>query len=97
MAIIAEGRIVLQGVPHELIAALAGRVWRRTIDRAGLDACRREFNVISTRLREGRTVIHVIVDDRPGPEFEPVEAVLEDVYFATLAAHRRGGTERLAA
>jgi ABC-type multidrug transport system ATPase subunit len=97
MAIIAEGRIVLQGVPHELIAALAGRVWRRTIDRAGLDACRREFSVISTRLREGRTVIHVIADDRPGPEFEPVEAVLEDVYFATLSAHRRGGAERLAA
>jgi ABC-type multidrug transport system ATPase subunit len=97
MAIIAEGRIVLQGVPHELIEALAGRVWSLTIDRAGLDACRREFNVISTRLREGRPVIHVIADARPGPEFEPVEAVLEDVYFATLAAHRRAASERLAA
>jgi len=53
--------------------------------------------VISTRLREGRTVIHVTADARPGPEFEPVEAILEDVYFATLAAHRRAGAERVAA
>jgi ABC-type multidrug transport system ATPase subunit len=97
MAIIAEGRIVLQGVPHELIAALSGRVWRRTIDRVALEARRREFSVISTRLREGRTVIHVIADARPAPEFEPVEAGLEDVYFATLSAHRRDATERLAA
>ncbi|HSG65640.1 MAG TPA: ABC transporter ATP-binding protein, partial [Gammaproteobacteria bacterium] len=97
MAIIAEGRIVLQGVPHELVESLRGRVWRRTIDRAGLDACRREFNVISTRLREGRTVIHVLAEVRPGPEFEPIEPVLEDVYFATLAEHRRSQAEPLAA
>jgi ABC-type multidrug transport system ATPase subunit len=96
MAIIAEGRIVLHGVPHALVEGLAGRVWRRTIDRAALDASRREFEVISTRLREGRTEIHVLADARPGPEFEPVDAGLEDVYFATLTAHRRAG-ERAAA
>ena len=34
MAIIAGGRIVREGIPHDLIASLAGRVWRRTIDRS---------------------------------------------------------------
>jgi ABC-type multidrug transport system ATPase subunit len=98
MAIIAEGRIVLQGVPHALIESLGGRVWRRTIDRAALDASRREFELISTRLREGRTEIHVLADARPGPEFEPVDAGLEDVYFATLTTHRRAArSEPLAA
>src|SRR5512135_2313292 len=42
MAIIAGGRIVLEGVPHDLIAELAGRVWRRSVDRADLDAFRAE-------------------------------------------------------
>jgi ABC-2 type transport system ATP-binding protein len=45
--------------------------------------------VIATRLREGRTVVHVLADDRPGGSFEPVQATLEDVYFATLSQQRR--------
>jgi ABC-type multidrug transport system ATPase subunit len=89
MAIIAGGRIVREGVPHDLIAGLAGRVWRRTIDRAELDAVRAEHEVISTRLAEGRTVVHVIADASPGAGFEPVSGTLEDVYFATLTEQRR--------
>jgi len=36
--------------------------------------------VISTRLREGSTVVHVVADQAPDAGFEPVEAGLEDVY-----------------
>jgi ABC-type multidrug transport system ATPase subunit len=89
MAIIAAGRIVREGVPHDLIAGLAGRVWRRTIERADLEAFRREHEVISTRLSEGRTVVHVIADGPPGAGFERVNGTLEDVYFATLVEERR--------
>jgi ABC-2 type transport system ATP-binding protein len=89
MAIIAGGRIVREGEPRELIDSLAGRVWRRTVERSQLDAYRAEHEVISTRLSEGRTVVHVIGDDSPGPGFERVNGTLEDVYFATLTAQRR--------
>jgi len=89
MAIIADGRIVVQGVPGELLGALAGRVWRRVVPRAALDRLRAEQQVISTRLRGGATQVHVLADGAPGPEFEPATATLEDVYFATLATHRR--------
>ena len=89
MAIIAGGRIVREGVPHELIAGLAGRVWRRTVERADLDAFRAEHEVISTRLSEGRTVVHVIANSAPGAGFERVNGTLEDVYFATLTEQRR--------
>jgi ABC-2 type transport system ATP-binding protein len=41
--------------------------------------------VISTRLRAGRTLIHVYADGDPGMGFEPAQASLEDVYFATIA------------
>ncbi|MCA3218013.1 MAG: ABC transporter ATP-binding protein [Burkholderiales bacterium] len=101
MAIIAGGRIVSEGAPHELMQALQGRVWRRVIERDQLDAYKARMDVISTRLREGRTVVHVVADGTPEPGFELVEGGLEDVYFATLAAARRAqaptAAERLAA
>jgi ABC-type multidrug transport system ATPase subunit len=89
MAIIAEGRIVRTGAPLDLIAALDGRVWRKTIDRQELDAYRRDHEIIATRLFGGRTVIHVLAEQRPGDGFEPVLGGLEDVYFSTLAVSRR--------
>jgi ABC-type multidrug transport system ATPase subunit len=88
MAIIANGRIVTTGAPQALIATLAGRVWRRTIDKGELEACKRDLEVIATRLFGGRTVIHVLADSRPGEGFEPMEGGLEDVYFSTLAHTR---------
>jgi ABC-type multidrug transport system ATPase subunit len=89
MAILALGRIVASGSPVDLMAALEGRVWRRTIDKHELEAFRREHQVIATRLFGGRTVIHVLSDHVPGSGFSPVPGGLEDVYFATLAASRR--------
>jgi len=89
MAIIASGRIVQTGAPLELIAAMAGRVWRKTIAKTELDAHRRDHEVIATRLFGGRTVIHVLADAHPGHDFEPMQGGLEDVYFSTLAGTRR--------
>lgn len=89
MAIIVDGRIVAVGAPTELISGLQGRVWQRTIAKSELDDYRKRMNVISTRLRSGQTVIHVIADMQPDPGFEPVEGALEDLYFATLADTRR--------
>lgn len=100
MAIIAGGRIVREGVPQELMHDLAGRVWRRVIERDQLESYKARMEVISTRLREGRTVVHVVADSAPEAGFEPVEGGLEDVYFATLSASRRAAppaAERLAA
>ena len=88
MAILVGGRIVRSGAPAELIAELRGRVWAGAVDKAELGALRERQAVISTRLRGGRTVIHVLADASPGPGFEPVEAGLEDVYFSTLHAER---------
>jgi len=89
MAIIAEGRIVRTGAPLELMAALEGRVWRKTIAKHELEAYQRDHEVIATRLFGGRTVIHVLADQRPGDGFAPMQGGLEDVYFSTLAVSRR--------
>ena len=89
MAIINEGRIVSTGAPAELLRALDGRVWRRAVAKAALDEYKSRMDVISTRLRGGETVIHVVADAQPDAGFEPVDGALEDLYFATLTATRR--------
>jgi ABC-2 type transport system ATP-binding protein len=89
MAVLAGGKIQLEGSPLELTHALEGRVWRKTIDKADLAAQQASRNVISTRLFAGRTVIHVLSDTHPGDGFEPAPGGLEDVYLATVNASRR--------
>jgi ABC-type multidrug transport system ATPase subunit len=92
MAVLAQGRILLEGAPQALIAETQGRVWQKTIDRAALDEHLADHRVISTRLFAGRTIIHVAADTSPGEGFMPVTGNLEDVYFSTLDASRRTAT-----
>ena len=87
MAILGSGRILLEGEPQALIEELDGRLWERVIDEQELPDLRERLDVVSTRLRAGRTLIRVLGDDVPGPGFDMAEPGLEDVYFATLAAH----------
>jgi ABC-type multidrug transport system ATPase subunit len=89
MAVLAGGKIQLEGAPVELMHTLEGRVWTRTVDKADLAAFSKAHNVISTRLFAGRTVVHVLSDTHPGDGFEPAPGGLEDVYLATVNASRR--------
>lgn len=89
MAVLAGGKIQLEGAPVELTHALEGRVWRKAIDKADLAAQQASRNVISSRLFAGRTVIHVLSDTNPGDGFERAPGGLEDVYLATVNASRR--------
>ncbi|MEP7007988.1 MAG: ABC transporter ATP-binding protein, partial [Sphingomonas bacterium] len=89
MAVLANGRILLQGAPLDLIEATRGRIWEKTIGRDELEDQRRRHRVISTRLFAGKTVIHVMADSAPGAGFHLVSGGLEDVYFSTLDTSRR--------
>jgi ABC-type multidrug transport system ATPase subunit len=89
MAVLADGRVQLEGAPQALIAATRGRVWMKVVDRAELAAYRVRYDVLSTRLFAGRTIVHVLADADPGDGFTLVDAGLQEVYFSTLAAARR--------
>lgn len=89
MAVLAGGKIQLEGAPLELMKQMSGRVWKKAIPKEALPEHRARFEVISTRLFAGQTVIHVLADAQPGEGFEPASGGLEDVYFSTLAASRR--------
>jgi ABC-2 type transport system ATP-binding protein len=87
MAIIDKGQILLEAEPLRAVEDLRGRIWRRVISKDALPALESEHPVISTKLLAGRTVVHVYGDARPGPDFEPVEPDLEDVYFCAMTRH----------
>ena len=84
MAIICLGQVIAKGHPTELVAEVEGHIWSKRIDKADLPAHAEAFEVISTRLKAGRTEIHVHADARPDASFEPVRADLEDVYFTRI-------------
>jgi ABC-2 type transport system ATP-binding protein len=86
MAILARGRVLLDGEPDALVARLAGRVWRKLVGRGEVARYQESLPVLSTRLAAGRTAIHVLSERSPGDGFEPAEPDLEHVYFAALHA-----------
>jgi len=90
MAIINKGAVVVQGVPSRILEEVRGRIWRRTIPRSQADDYRQRFQVISTKMSAGNTVLHVYSDADPGDDFVAIEPDLEDVYFHRLAAASGG-------
>jgi ABC-2 type transport system ATP-binding protein len=88
MAVLANGRVQLQGKPADLIASTRGKVWKKTIDHSELEQYQEKYEVISTRMFAGNTIVHILSGSQP-QGFEPVEGGLEDVYFSTLSNLRR--------
>jgi len=84
MAVIHQGRVLVTGEPAALVKRLQGRVWKKSIAGADLAAHKEQFRVILVRLLGGRTLIHVLSQQAPGSDFEPVSPDLEDLYFATI-------------
>ena len=89
MAVLADGRVQVEGAPQELIHSTRGRIWMKVIDRGELARYREQYEILSTRLFAGRTVVHILSDGDPGNGFAAANAGLQDVYFSTLAQSRR--------
>jgi len=84
MAIMDHGRIVRQGHPGDLVAGLAGRVWERPAETAGIPAPEPDGEtprVISVRRLAGQRLARVLADAPPDARCRAVEPSLEDVYF----------------
>jgi ABC-2 type transport system ATP-binding protein len=89
MAVMADGRVQLEGSPQQLMQSTRGRIWMKVIERGELARYRELYEILSTRLFAGRTVVHILSDRDPGDGFTSVDAGLQDVYFSTLAQSRR--------
>jgi len=86
MAIICLGEVVAKGNPATLLEGVKGKIWKKSIEKTELENYKNEMQVISTHLKAGKTVIHVLNDQQPDTSFEPSPANLEDVYFAEITS-----------
>ena len=84
MAVIASGKVVLQGQPSSLVEQLHGRIWTKVIRREELAHIRKSMTLISSRLNAGKLQIHIYSDSQPVEGFQQINPDLEDVYFHTL-------------
>jgi ABC-type multidrug transport system ATPase subunit len=86
MAIICLGEVVAQGNPNDLVGSIKGKVWKKAVPKNELEQYKSDFHVISTHLKSGQTVIHVLNDGKPDHTFEQSPEDLEDVYFAEITS-----------
>jgi ABC-2 type transport system ATP-binding protein len=85
MAIIANGELLLEGVPAETLAALQGKIWSKVVRSDDeLRALESQMQILSTHLLGGQHEIRVYSESSPGEGFRGVDSELEDVYFLNL-------------
>ena len=87
VAIFANGRILVQSSPQQLVAAYEGKVWKKSISQDEIRTIQAQNNLISCHQLEGKLTAHTLGDSPPFPGFVEKQATLEDAYFATIAEH----------
>jgi ABC-2 type transport system ATP-binding protein len=90
MAIIANGRLLLEGAPMETLEGSKGKIWSKIVPTdEELRAIETQLNVLSAHLTGGLHEVRVYSDSNPGEGFAPVNASLEDIYFLHLGRHNK--------
>ncbi|MHC0446266.1 ABC transporter ATP-binding protein [Flavobacterium sp. 3-218] len=85
MAVIANGKLILEGNPNEAVNSLKNKIWMKAIQKTELTSHKELFNIISSHLNSGKLNIHVYSEQRPDSGFELVSPDLNDVYFNVLS------------
>lgn len=93
MAVLANGKVILSGKPHDLMATVAGKIWRKVINKTDLDEHHSKFDVIATRSKAGQILLHIHAEETPGFGFEQFSPSLEEVYFSALFGEQRKSKE----
>ena len=84
MAVMANGKIILQGKPANLTEALNGKIWFKTVSKEEASSYQSSMRAISTRRIAGKIQLLVLANSCPETGFEPFYPGLEEVYFSAL-------------
>ena len=84
MAVMNLGQVMFKGKTTEALDLLKGKIYKVIIAKEELAEYRQRYNVISTRVAEGKIVVHVLNDSLPDAKFAAIEGDLEDVYFSYI-------------
>jgi ABC-2 type transport system ATP-binding protein len=85
MAIIGNGKLLLEGTPTESLELLRGRIWTKIASsQAELSEIEKNFDLVSTQLTAGRHQVRVYSEQPLDQGFTPADIGLEDVYFTSI-------------
>ena len=91
MAVMNQGRIVMQAIPSSATDALKGKVWTKQINKQEELSMNERHKVLSTGYNEDHSLtIRVFAASPPDNSFEAGKPNLEDVYFTALEGLNRG-------
>lgn len=83
MAIMQNGKVVVQGNPNDFVNELKGKIWQKQIQTQQLEQYKTHFQVIASHYIGGKLNIQVFSEEFLS-DFEPVNPTLEEVYFKIL-------------
>lgn len=83
MAIMQNGKVLLQGKPNDFVDELKGKIWQKQIQSNQLENFKANYNVIASHYIGGKLNIQVFSEEFLS-DFEAVIPTLEEVYFKTL-------------
>lgn len=88
MAVISNGKMILESKPDESIVKLNGKIWTKTIDKLELEGYKLKTNLISSQLSAGKMNIRVYSELQLHADFIQVIPDLADVYFTVLSQNQ---------
>ncbi|VXA92354.1 Multidrug ABC transporter ATPase [Flavobacterium sp. 9AF] len=83
MAIMKNGKVILQGKPTDFVNELEGKIWTKQILEKQFEEYKALYNVISSQYIGGKLNIQVYSNTVMN-DFEPAKSSLENVYFKVL-------------
>lgn len=84
MVIMNHGKILLEGTPSKAIDTVKDKIWSKLIEKEQLNDYKKNVTIISSKVAEGKLLIHIYADQNPGDNFIQVPPNLEDVYFSLI-------------
>lgn len=84
MVIMNHGKILLEGTPSKAIDTVKDKIWSKLIEKEQLNDYKKNVTIISSKVAEGKLLIHIYADQNPGDNFIQVHPNLEDVYFSLI-------------
>ncbi|MGZ3918799.1 MAG: ABC transporter ATP-binding protein [Bacteroidia bacterium] len=88
MAVMNLGEVMFKGKTSEALELLRGKIYSATIAKEELNDYRQSHKVISTKVSDGKIIVHVLNDTLPNNKFTSVDADLEDFYFSYINVNK---------
>ena len=89
MAIMGNGRVLLEGSPARVEQSLKDRLWMKEIAKPELERYSKEFKVIASHFHLGKLQVTIDAEASPGDGFQAKTPSLEDVYFQILSRNEQ--------